>query len=272
MVSGCIGFLQGGPLTRRLEIVSAPLVSQPDLFWSGVRDMDIQSFGSDETDIPLLANQLFHRDRCEFLIDLTCSDPFDSMSKNHRRNINRAIKSEIGIQRKRQKSAVEHHLALINASLRRRKDRGEDVSIPNEKLFLEALLENRAAEIFQATNHDNILSSIMILRSENSVYYQSAGTSSAGMKIGASMFLIFEVAKIMKKEGVSMFNLGGAGPDEKGLQRFKQGFGTRKVRLEAATFSMVSPIKRRLREMTRSVFRKPKTFFLSIRKKKGSLS
>jgi GNAT superfamily N-acetyltransferase len=273
IVFGCLGFLWSGILSRRLEILTAPLVPEPEVFWNGVRDfclkqavweLDIQSYGSDATDVPLLQGELSRHDRFEFLIDLTSPNPLGLMSTGHRRNINHARKMGLTIQRTCEVEAASSHLSLIEASMRRRKKRGEDVLVPAETRFFEAILKTGAGEIFQATDGENVMSSMMILRSSDSAYYQSAGTSPEGMKLGASMFLISEVANLLKKEGVSLFNLGGAAQDEQGLQRFKGGFGARKVKLEAATFSMASPIKQRLRKAVKLIFRNPSAFLAAL--------
>ncbi len=262
MISGCLGLLQGGFLSRRLKIITTLRPPKPELFWDGVRDfcreqgvweLDVQSFGSDATDIPLLPGELNRRTRYEYVIDLTSPDLFSLMSKNHRRNINRARKTGLVVQRTREAKATQAHITLMQASMQRRKNRGEDISIPNDTQLFEAMLGSGAAELFQVTDQDKVFSSIMIVRSCSSAYYQSAGTLPEGMTMGASTFLVSEVARILKEEDVRLFNLGGAGLDEQGLRRFKKGFGVREVMLEAARFSMVSPIKRKLQKAAKLI-------------------
>ena len=50
---------------------------------------------------------------------------------------------------------------------------------------------------------------------------------------------------MLKQEGMRVFNLGGAGDDSPGLQRFKAGFNTREVRLQAATFCPRRAVERK---------------------------
>ena len=187
-----------GFLSRRLEILTTPRPSKPALFWDGVRnfcqkhcvwELRVQSFGSDATDIPLLPGELSRRTRYEYVIDLTSPNLFSLMSKNHRRNVNRARKTGLVVQRTREAKATQAHLTLMQASMQRRKDRGEEVPVPNDIRFFEALLGAGAAELFQATDQGKVCSSIMIVKSCSSAYYQSAGTSPEGMIIGASTFL-----------------------------------------------------------------------------------
>jgi hypothetical protein len=54
-------------------------------------------------------------------------------------------------------------------------------------------------------------------QSSTGAYYQSVGTPPEGLKLGASPFLISQVAGILRQEGVQIFNLGGAGEDNPGL-------------------------------------------------------
>ena len=64
--------------------------------------------------------------------------------------------------------------------------------------------------------------------------------------MGASPFLISGVAAILKHEGVRVFNLGGATAENLGLVRFKAGFGTREVALEAASFCPKSMVEKKI--------------------------
>jgi len=108
------------------------------------------------------------------------------------------------------------------------------------------LLNSRAGELFQTLKDDRVLSSILILRSSQGAYYQSAGTLPEGMKLGASAFLVSSVAAILKQEGSRVFNLGGATADNPGLRRFKAGFGAREVTLQAASFCPKSIVHRKV--------------------------
>jgi lipid II:glycine glycyltransferase (peptidoglycan interpeptide bridge formation enzyme) len=140
----------------------------------------------------------------------------------------------------------------MKASLERRAKRGEEVEISQQHAWLLALLTSRSGELFQAVHGGKVLSSILILRSSQGAYYQSAGTLPEGMKLGASPFLVSRVAAILKEEGARVFNLGGAGTDNPGLRRFKAGFGTREVALQAASFCPKSMIERKVYSALRS--------------------
>jgi hypothetical protein len=261
IVSGCMGFLRGGRLSRLLEITTVPFVTQPG-FWDGVRsfcqqqgvwELWVESFGAPVAEIPRLPGELSRRPRYEFVLDLAAPDPLARVSKHHRRNIARATRAGFRVGRTSEPSAARSHLRLIQASMERRQHRGENVSAPGDIPFFEALLRSGAAELFQAAQREGVVSSVMVLRSRETAYYQSAGTVPEGMRAGASPFLISEVARTLRQEGVQTFNLGGASPEIAGLGQFKAGFGAQVVSLEAASFSMVAPITRRLRTVARLV-------------------
>lgn len=133
--------------------------------------------------------------------------------------------------------------------MERREQRGESVPSVQPDPFDRALLVSRAAELFQAYDGTSVLSSILVLRAPLGAYYQSAGTSPEGMELGASQFLISSVAAILQGEGMHLFNLGGAGDESPGLQRFKSGFGAHPVPLEAATFVFGSRGERAARRL-----------------------
>ena len=256
LVAGCVGYLREGKFSRSVEIMTAPRLDHPGVFWDGVRsfcrqqgvwELFIESFAADGVEIPPLPGELSRRRRFEFVMNLADSDPVPLMSENHRRNIIRARRAGLRVRRTREPQAAQAHVRVMQASMERRRLRGESVSMPGGTLPFEALLISEAAELFQATLEEQVLSSMLILRSEGGAYYQSAGTASEGMTNGASHFLIAEVATILQEEGVGVFNLGGAGSGVQGLLRFKTGFGGEIVALEAASFSMMPPVPRQLR-------------------------
>jgi hypothetical protein len=55
------------------------------------------------------------------------------------------------------------------------------------------------------------------------------------MKIGASHWLISEIAGVLRASGTRCFNLGGVSERGSGLEQFKSGFGARRVDLETVT-------------------------------------
>lgn len=253
MVDGCLGLMTAGSWRRRLEIPSIPRLREPDVFWAGVErfcddnsvtDLQVDSFASEEARLPAFRHRLSHRQRREYSVNLEI-DLDAALSKSHRKNIKKARKADLTITRTGMPAACRHHLMLMAKSASRRTARGELVDIPPDCTLHAALLKSGAGEIFQACAGDDIYSSIMIIKGPKSAYYHSAGTSPAGMKSGASPFLISEVARTLQREGFGSLNLGGADTD--GLREFKFGFGAVEVPLEAASYSMISPGRRNVR-------------------------
>ena len=261
VVAGCMAFLSGWFLSRRLVIQSLPTIPSPETFWQGllgfcralkVWRLQIDTYASPGAEIPHLPGELTRRTRCEYVLDLEREDVLAGACSQHRRNISRATKAGLSIVRTREAAARAQHVALMNASLERRAKRGEAVEARRQDARLSALLTSCSAELFQAASGDRVLSSILILRSRQGAYYESAGTLPEGMKMGASPFLVARVAAILKEEGSRVFNLGGATAENPGLVRFKAGFGTREVALEAASFCPKSVVEAKVHTTLRT--------------------
>jgi hypothetical protein len=261
VVSGCIGFLSGSFLRRSLVIHSLPSLPNPDIFWQGLLDLcgelkvwrlQVDTYASPAADIPELPGELDRRPRSEYVLDLECDNVLNGAGSQLRRNISRATKAGLSIRRTREASACAQHLDLMDASMERRANRGEEVEIGQQGARPLALLSSKSGELFQAVKEDRVLSSILILSSSQGAYYQSAGASPEGMKLGASAFLISSVATILKQAGFRIFNLGGATADNPGLQRFKAGFGGREITLEAASFCPRSVVERTVHSAMRT--------------------
>jgi hypothetical protein len=261
MVVGCLAFIQGKLLRRRLQLPSLPELPQRGVFWRGIWhacrqrniwQLQVDTYASLVADIPLLEGETSRRDRFEYILHLD-SDVLNVPSSNHRRNITRAQRHGVSIRRTHHTADCKVHAKLMASSMRRRSARGEQVTIEHDTSVAEALLVSGAGELFQAIHQGEVAASMLVLRSRKGGYYHSAGTSSEGMEMGASPFLLSEVAEILKREGAEIFNLGGAEPSNPGLQRFKLGFGAREVSLAAASFCPGSPIRRKVRHTLRLV-------------------
>ena len=132
-------------------------------------------------------------------------------------------------------------------------ERGEAVALLQEAAPLLALLRAGAGVLFQAMQGETVLSSALILLSRGGGYDQTTGTSPEGMELGASQFLIFEIAETLRRQGFTAFNLGGIAGQNPGLHTFKSGFGPIERRLEAARFALGSRLRRRLVGAMRSL-------------------
>lgn len=253
IVTGCFGFLRSGRINRSLEIPSIPAIPEQDEFWGNlahfcserrVSRLSIQSFASAGADIPSMTGEIERRQRNEYFIDLQAPVVWSGASTNHRRNIQKGQKAGLVVECTRDVGACAVHAHLQNASMERRAVRGEEVVADAHVRNFKALLQNGAGEIFRAKKGDNVLSSILVLRAARGAYYHSAGTNSEGMAVGASHFLISQIAEALRGEGMERFNLGAAGDNNLGLERFKSGFGAKSVKLECAEFDLASPLHR----------------------------
>jgi len=97
------------------------------------------------------------------------------------------------------------------------------------------------------------LSSATVLRSKSSAYYHTAGNHPDGLAVGASHFLLYEIAAELSRESATEFNLGGTHPSNEGLVRFKTRFGARPVDLEAASFYLGGKIRQHLISASRTL-------------------
>jgi len=257
VICGALGFLQGGRHSKILEIPTAPTLPEPEEFWSeaisfalsqGVQDLFIETFASTQPTLPKTKFETARRSRLEYVVTLLPDRP--APSKNHTRNISKARRAGVLISRGRNPTACLAHSELIDSSLDRRRIRGESIEAKTQTQFFSSVLTTGAGELYQASLDGKILSSILILRSSLAAYYQSAGTSPTGMKIGASQLLIDQAADLLAAEGVLQFNLGGASTSSPGLQQFKRGFGAEEVpsmALQLAPYSSsIDKLKRQI--------------------------
>jgi hypothetical protein len=272
LVAGCLSSLAGSRWNKRLEIFTAPDIDDPDVFWEGVAtfcrdkgvcDLDVQSFASSSPTMPTYEKQLRGHARSEYIIDLASDSLLVSFSKRHKGSIKKAQKLGMEVTRSDSLNDYKVHVEMMRASMTRRSNRGENVTMPSARAFDFALLHHGAGELFQARLNERVIASMLVLKARNSGYYYSAGTSPEGMKLGASPFLIGGVAQVLAESGYRYFNLGGVDPGADGLRRFKEGFGAIEVRLTTATYSMISPVNRALRTCARRIKSVPQALMRS---------
>lgn len=265
--AACLGFMRRGRFSRSLEILSLPNIPFGSPFWGGllgfcnsfrIWDLSIRSIVPTSSTIDLDAVQLNRKTGVEYRLALCRDRRVSPPSSNHRRSIAKATTLGMQARRTRDLGAVQTHLDLMQSSMGRRVARGEDVPSHLSPRFYEAMLSTGAGEFAQAVRGDVVRSSIFLLRSKSGAYYQSAGTSPEGMDEGASAFLIVETAESLFREGVTLFDLGGACADETGLKRFKSGFGAVENPFEIVTFSTVGSLRRRLRTAINLLRRDPR--------------
>lgn len=255
LVSGCTAFVRRGRLNRSLEVVSLPDLPSDSPFWDGLVQfcrqerlarLELNSFASKRAAIPALPGEVQRTARTEYVLKLRGADLWDSLSSNHRRNVKRGGKAGLTVRQATDQQACREHVRLIGLSMQRRTERGEKVREPGQMRTFLAFVQNGAGELFQAVLEGKVLSSVLVFFGGRGAYYQSAGTSPEGMELGASHFLIHQIASALQEQSQDVFNLGGAERWNPGLNRFKAGFGAEGVALESAEFFLGSKLRRRL--------------------------
>lgn len=258
-----VAFLRVGRTSRALDIPSLPM-SPSIAFFSGVgrlsRDHGIyetifNTYASPSVTVPPLTRELERVPRTEHYFDLGVSPELWKVGRTHRQRIRQSEKLGIQVVRHTGQDALRAHRELIGASFRRRQRRGESLELQQDDLEACCLLENGAAEIFQAIQGTEIVSSMLVLRAPRGGYDHSSGTSAEGMAVGASHYLIHSVARILQGEGCTQFNLGGTRDSEEGLRAFKVAFGTHAVRSEMVRASLCSAVRRLSVDAARAALR-----------------
>ncbi len=274
VIDAAVAYVLRGRLSTLLEVPSLPASAASESFWNGlyafckrlkVTDVVAGTFASPPFEIPPLKGETSRTPRIEYVVALDGSAPAQ-LSSNHRRNVKKAAAAGVAMRRATDAEAAlaEHH-RLMGQSLGRRSARGEFVP-QNWDTAAEhrAYLEAGAAEIYQALQGSTVLSSVLVLRSANAAYYESAGTSPEGMSVGASHFLIHAIGEHLRSAGVATFILGGAEAGSS-LARFKSGFGASEVRLTACACYLGPAWRKRLRSAYAMARENPRQLAKAVR-------
>lgn len=250
--SGCLAELQRGRLSCQLHIQSTPGDAGPD-FWQGltgfcraegVTELSLGTVGTQPL-IPDLGVVLEARDREEYWVDLTVPELKSLMRGEQRRIFNRAVDGGLGLRQVSAAEGLASHQRLTEASLDRRRARGEAIPEFAENDIPRALLESGTARAYECVLGGQVLGSAIIAVAEAGAHGYSAGYAPEGLKAGAGVFLNFATFKLFKAEGKSLFNLGDAPPGS-GLALFKKGLGGVVMPSRAARFHVGSPLHRQL--------------------------
>jgi lipid II:glycine glycyltransferase (peptidoglycan interpeptide bridge formation enzyme) len=193
----------------------------------------IEAAGKVRAEIPPLEGESGRTEQTTWLIELETCDLTASLSKNHQRNVRRAVKNGAELAECTDAEAIQDHLRLCGASLARRSSRGETAESHADAALFKAYVRSGRAALFQARIGDRVLSSDLVVRLGDAAYYTSGGSDPEGMKLGTSHFLMFELARQLQGAGCKTLNLGVS--QDPGLNRFKAGFGARPVPLERVT-------------------------------------
>jgi hypothetical protein len=232
------GALRRGSIGTSLDICVLPGFSHGDALWAGldrfadslsVTHMLVESIGvpPNKTVIPALkGEQQRYSDVKLYVMRLAQADWSHALSSNHRRNIRKAQKEGVEVGIVAGDEAMAAHFRLIGASLQRRANRGEPTNLASTPEEINAILASGTALVFQARHGGEVVSSKMVYAiDERYAYYDSGGTSKAGMDVGASHLLMFSIMQAMHARGIATLNLDVASKAAGGLARFKKDFG-----------------------------------------------
>lgn len=259
---GTLGYLEGGAFGRWLEIPSAYAPLNPSEFWEVVRGIcrrrrvvrvEVGSFGARNLTLPEWSVPTVVSARTEWLIQLDDPTGVASLAANHRRNIAKARAAGVTIRVVSDPAVAHVHAQLMGSSMQRRSERGEQVPeiTAADTRTTAAYLASGIGRLYQALAGEEVMSSLLLLEAPSGAYYHSAGTTAAGMDVGASTLLVSEIIARLRASGLAVLNLGGAGDDSPGLQRFKKGFGAKPVALTAGEYVVASRAERRIRSIAR---------------------
>lgn len=253
MTDACTAFLTRGRFNGRLEITSLPALTKPETFWSGlfklcareaIGVLSVHTFGSEGACITVSNERSAYKRRSEYRIELDGNDLLASMNRRSRRMIRKA--EEAGLEMRRSRASVDRleHIGLANHALERRRRRGDSIAYEIGQPDIDAYLDAGDGELIQAVLDGEIFASMLILRSPAGAYAQSSGSTDQARETGASHFLFYKAAQLLRSEGKRIFNIGGADETSSGLREFKLGFGAREVPLESAEFYTGGPVRR----------------------------
>lgn len=262
--SGCTAFLKSGRFSKLLEIPSLCSMPEDNTFWNGmlqfckdkqISELNVNTYASNSVTIPSISTEIERKNRNEHVLFLRNANLWGGLSSNHKRNIKRGIKTNLQMRCTTTLQACEEHARLQQASMLRRNNRGESVPLAIQVRGSFALIESGAGELYQVLHEGKVVSSVLVLKADKGAYYHSAGTSPHGMRIGASHFLVYNIAEALQKDSIEIFNLGGADESAPGLHRFKRGFGTSEVKLESAQFVLSSKFKMHMLGSARTLYK-----------------
>jgi len=223
------------------------LPAAEESFWNGLEGfgraqkisvLELNSFGSPSASIPMLGEEVERIERHEFVLRLDDrrTGLLERMQINHRQRARKGMKAGLRVRITTDPVHLNEHVRLIAFSMQRREAKGENVPFGASSEGLRPYLESGFCRIFQAILGEETVSSMMVAQASAGAYLYTSGTSPTGMGIGASHFLVHEIAQICQREGARVFNLGGVTDVNSGLGQYKRYFGAEMVKLEAAEF------------------------------------
>ncbi len=207
----------------------------------------IERYGCDGPPIPETPYDTSHFHTTIYVMDLR-SDNFESAwSTNHKRNIKKAIKAGAEIAINTDTAAAEKHVALLDCSYQRRRDKGQKIQGAGTFDIVSAYLKSGKAALYQAKLNGEVMSSKLVIMLGDCAYYHSGGTHPDGMSVGLSQYTLAKTAALLKEKGESSLNLGVS--NDEGLTRFKLGFRANAYSLERVSTAQPLPASAKIKNL-----------------------
>lgn len=160
-------------------------------------------------------------------LDGTEDDLWKNVGQNHRRQIKKALRTDLVFE---EKEGLEYFVPLLKKSYEPTPHK-----LPNTNYIRhlhDSLRRERLSRIFVVSERETPLASAVITSLGNTAYYAFGGTQPNGL--GAGNLLHWKIMQQLKNEGVTRYVLGEVAPEADsgntkfsvGISRFKRGFGS----------------------------------------------
>ena len=159
------------------------------------------------------------------IIDLTAQV---ALSENTTRNIRKAAENKFAIA-KLDSASHSKFVALLETHQKRT---GEYRRMPQgcyEYLLTKSSQKDSGVSVFGASNQDGIQCIHIYFETTSDAFYFDGFSTTAGLEQGANFFLMDAMIVRLRENGIERLNLGATPPLDKGLRRFKEGWGARDV-------------------------------------------
>ena len=209
----------------------------------GVSGLEFRSIDAPVSPTGLDKQGMIPFERIEFVVDLAVDDGelmqrISSRKRSQLRKIDRS--GELAVRECRDQDSLIQLIDFQSSSRDRRRRRGEEYAIASRSSALpiyKNYIEPGNGRLFMVYSNEIPLAGILLHCGHGRAYYTMAGSSPEGFSSHAPSFLVWQVMRILRDDGYTIFNLGGVPGSARhesdlahGLYRFKNAFGGREVR------------------------------------------
>lgn len=212
---------------------------------AGVLAVEIAS--PTKTDLSKFCDGIGHKSAQLFIIDMNKTS---TLSNNHKRNLKKAKKNNVRIACNTGSDSMSLHVNLCEHSRERRKNRGESVLSSTKLDSVKNYIDNCGARLYQAVLNNDVVSSDLIFFIGKFAFYDSGGSNSDGMSVGASYLLMSSIIDELREDSVRALNLGVGTVNRPGLSRFKEGFGADRYEYETLKLDTSTRVQWALRKIS----------------------